>query len=109
MKKIKSEMISNDKFSNSYMEDIAATQQYFLFLLQDSPIPGYVQYFAQDPFLLHMYTEKNWSLKIIQDKAIVLNLDATGSLISKPPYCANKIFYYALCNTQSILPVLWQI
>ena len=35
-------------------------------------------------------------LKLLDRKRIFLNLDATGSLISKPPCCSNKIFYYAL-------------
>ena len=56
------------------MKDLAATQRYFLYLLQDSPIPGYVQYFVHDPFLLHMYTAKQIDLLILfKNKAIVLN------------------------------------
>ena len=97
LRKVKSEMKSENRFSNSYMEDVAATQQYFRYLLPDSPIPGYVQYFVQDPFIIHMYTSKQIQLlKFIKNKAVVLNLDATGSLISKPPSCSNKIYYYAL-------------
>ena len=37
------------------MEDIAATQQYYRYLLPNSPIPGYIQYFVQDPFIVYLY------------------------------------------------------
>ena len=90
-------MKSESRLSHSYMEDVAATQQYFRYLLPDSPIPGYVQYFVQDPFIIHMYCYKQMEiLNFVDRKCIVLNLDATGSLISKPPCCSKKIFYYAL-------------
>ena len=67
------------------------------YLLPESPLTGYVQYFVQDPFIIHMYSYKQLEiLKLMNSKDIVLNLDATGSLISKPPSCSKKIFYYAL-------------
>ena len=44
-----------------------------------------------------MYTAKQIGLlKLYKIKSIVLNVDATGSLVSKHPSCSNKIFYYAL-------------
>ena len=56
------------------MEDIAATQQYYRYLLPDSPIPGYIQYFVQDPFIVHMYGSKQIDLlKLIKNSAIILN------------------------------------
>ena len=64
------------------MEDVTATQQYFRYLIPESPLPGYVQYFVQDAFIIHMYSYKQ--LEILQLMHSVLNLDATGSLISKP-------------------------
>ena len=58
---------------------------------------GYVQYFVQDPFIVHMYSYKQIELLKFYDRTgIILNLDATGSLISKPPPCSKKILYYAL-------------
>ena len=36
---VKSEIQTQNRFSNSYMEDIAATQQYYRYLLPDPPIP----------------------------------------------------------------------
>ena len=79
------------------MKDVTATQQYFRYLLPESPLPGYVQYFIQDSFIIHMEFYKQLEiLKLMNSKDIVLNLDATGSLISKPPSCTKKIFYYAL-------------
>ena len=97
LRKVKSEIKFESRFSNCYMEDVAATQQYFRYLLPDSPMPGYIQYFVQDPFIIHMYSHKQIELlKLLDRKGIVLNLDATGSLISKPPSCPKKIYYYAL-------------
>ena len=112
LRKVKAEIRTQNRFSNSYMEDIAATQQYYRDLLPDSPIPGYIQYFVQDPFIVHMYGSKQIDLlKLIKNSAIILNLDATGSLISKPPFCKNKIYYYALTLQQefifdTLVPVL---
>ena len=109
LRKVKSEIRTQNRFSNSYMVDIAATQQYYRYLLPDSPIPGYIQYFIQDPFIVHMYGSKQIDLlKFIKNSAIILNLDETGSLISKPPFCKNKIYYYALTlqhSEYSISPV----
>ena len=43
-----------------------------------------------------MYGSKQIDLlKLIKNSAMILKLDATGSLISKPPFCENKIYYYA--------------
>ena len=90
--KVKAELKSK-RFFNFYMEDVTATQQYFRYLLPESPLPGYVQYFVQDPFIIHMYSYKELEiLKLMNSKDNVLNLDATGSLISKPPSCFKKIF-----------------
>ena len=55
LRKVKSEMKSESWLSHSYMEDVAATEQYFRYLLSDSPIPGSVQYFVQDPFIIEKY------------------------------------------------------
>ena len=55
LRKVKSEMKSESRLSHLYMEDVAATQQYFRYLLPDFPIPGYVQYLVQYPFIIHMY------------------------------------------------------
>ena len=97
LRRVKSELKSKTRFSDSYMEDISTTQQYFRYLIPESSIPGYVQYFVQDPFIIHMYTYKQVELlKLFKNSRLVLYLDATGSLISKPPSCLNKIFYYAL-------------
>ena len=97
LRKVKSEMKSESRFSNLYMEDVAATQQYSRYLLPDPPMSGYVQYFVQDPFIVHMYSYKQIELlKFFDIKSIILNLDATGSLISKPPSYSKKILYYAL-------------
>ncbi len=61
-------------------------------------VTGVVQYFACNPFEVHMYTEKQ--LQLYRDQLrvgnVVLYLDATGSLISKLPGQDKKVFYYAL-------------
>ena len=93
LRKVKSEMKSKNWFSDLYMEDVLATQQFFRHLLADSRFPGYVQYFVQEPFILHMFYYKQLEiLHLVQGKDIILNLDATGSLISKPPSCSKKIY-----------------
>ena len=69
---------------------------------------GYVQYFVQDPFIVHMYSYKQIELlKFFNRKGIILNLDATGSLISKPHLVLRKYYIMLLqYNTLSIPPVL---
>ena len=42
LRKVKSEMKSKNQFSDLYMEDVLATQQFFRHLLADSRFPGYV-------------------------------------------------------------------
>ena len=79
-----------EKFSEVYAMCVSKFKR-------DSPIPGYIQYLVQDLFIVHMYTLKEIELlKLLKHYAIQLNSDATGSLISKPPFCHNKIFYHAL-------------
>ena len=97
LSQVKYEIKSESCFSNVYTDDVAATQQIFRCLLPDPPMPGYVQYFVQDLFIIHMYSYKQTKLlKLMDRKDIVLNFDATGSLISKPPSCTEKIFHYSL-------------
>ena len=92
-----SDKVERFSYGNLTKKNVAATQQYFRCLLPDSRIPGYVQYFVQDPFIVHMYSSKQINLlKFIMNQPIKSNLDATGSIISKPSSCINKIFYYAL-------------
>ena len=79
------------------MLDIIATQKYFRLLLHEGLIPGYIQYIAQEPYVINLYSQKQIDvLKLNKKQKNVLNLDATGSLIFKPPFCSNIIFYYAL-------------
>ena len=89
------------------MEDATATQQYFRYLLPGSSLPGYVKYFVQDPFIIHMHSYMQLEiLKLMNSKDIVLYLDATDSLISKAPSCSKKIFTMpSQYNTRSFLPV----
>ena len=42
LRKVKAELISKERLSNLYMEDVTATQKYFRYLLLESPLPGYV-------------------------------------------------------------------
>ena len=79
------------------MTDIIATQEYFRSFLTEVPVSGYIQYIVQEPFVVHLYSQNQMELfKLFQKKDIVLKLDPTGSLISKPSKVTNKIYYYAL-------------
>ena len=96
LRKVQCESISEIRFLNYSMEDVTAIQQYLHYLLPDSPMPGHIQYLVQDSIIIHMYSHKQKLLKLLDRKGIVLNLDATGSLISKPPSCLKKVYCYAL-------------
>ena len=83
LRRIKSDTKSLDRFSNDDLVDISETQQYFRSLLPDDALPGYIQYLVQDPFIIHLYTKKQIELfKLFNHDKIVLNIDATGSLIA---------------------------
>ena len=55
---IKSEALSSSRFSNDMITDISTTQKYYRNLLSEKPIPGYIQYFVKDPFIIHLYTKR---------------------------------------------------
>ena len=58
---------------------------------------GYIQYFAQHPFVKHMHTEEQIRLFYCYKKdMVVLNLDVIGSIISNPFPGYTRIFYCAL-------------
>ena len=71
----------------------------------------FVQYFVQEPFIVHMYSYKQIKRLVLFDrKGIIVNLDATGSLVSKLPSRSKKILYYALAiqhleNSTSHIPL----
>ena len=96
LRQIKFEVNSSNRFSNDMVTDISATQEYYRNLLNEKPIPGYVQYFVKEPFIIHLYTMQQIELLKLLNKGIILHLDATGSLISKPQSCTKPIYYYAL-------------
>ena len=57
---------------------------------------GYMQYFARHPFVIHKHTDKHIRLfNCYKKDKLVLNLDATGSIISYPIPGSTRIFYYA--------------
>ena len=102
LRKVKSEMKPKNMFTDLYMEDVLATQQYFRHTLADSRFPGYVQYFVQDPFILLMFTYKQldilhlqWSLRITDTLgtwllSVVENCPLLGDwsiYLSKHPMC----------------------
>ena len=97
LRRIKSDVKSLERFSNNDVIDIVETQKHLSSVLPDDQIPGYIQYIVQDPFIIHLFTKKQIEvLKLFKHYNIFLNIDATGSLIKKPPTCDKPIFYYAL-------------
>ena len=95
MRQIKSEALSSSRFSNDMITDISITHEYYRNLLSEKPIPGYIQYFVKDPFIIHLYTKRQIEVMKSLTKSIILYLDATGSIISKPQFCMKPIYYYA--------------
>ena len=95
LRRIKFEVNSSSRFSNDVITDISLTQDYYRNLLNEKPIPGYIQYFVKEPFIIHLYTKRQIEvMKVLSN--IVLHLDATGSIVRKPEFCTKPIFYYAL-------------
>ena len=97
LRKVKSEKRSAARFSTDQLVDISETRSYFCQLLPGSLMSGYIQYFAQHPFVRHMHTEQQIKLfNCYKKDKVVLNLDATGSINSNPIPGSTRIFYYAL-------------
>ena len=58
--------------------------------LPDDQIPGYIQYMVQDPFIIHLFTLNQIEVfKLLKNNNIVLNIDATGSIIKSHQYVQN--------------------
>ena len=97
LRRIKSDVKSRERFSNDDSVDILETQQYSRSILPDDLVPGYVQYIVQDPFIINLYTKKQIEIfKLYKNDNTVLNIDATGSIIKRPPMCKKSTYYYAL-------------
>ncbi|CAM4608791.1 unnamed protein product [Leuciscus chuanchicus] len=64
-----------------------------------STIPGYVQLFSMNPFIVHLFTERGVSILVhhLRSKSPVsLYLDATGGVVSEIPGQPKRVLYYAL-------------
>ena len=96
MRQIKTEVMSSSRFSNDLITDIFILQEYYRNLLCEKPIPGYIQYFVKEPFIIHLYTKRQIEVMKSLTKGIILHLDATGTIISKPQFCTKSVNYYAL-------------
>ncbi|XP_057186027.1 uncharacterized protein LOC130551974 isoform X2 [Triplophysa rosa] len=62
-------------------------------------LPGYVQHFTVNPFMVHMYSELGISILVHHLRTRVplsLYLDATGGVVSKIPDQPKCVLYYAL-------------
>lgn len=62
-------------------------------------IPGYIQHFTVDPFMVHMYSELGMSILVHHLRSrlpVSLYLDATGGVVSKIPDQPKCVLYYAL-------------
>ena len=55
LRQIKFEVNSSNRFSKDMITDISATQEYYRNLLNEKPIPGYVQYFVKEPFIIQVF------------------------------------------------------
>ena len=74
LRQIKSEALSSSRFSNDMITDISITQEYYRNLLSEKPIPGYIQYFVKDPFIIHLYTKRQIEVMqrlTIRDNSII--------------------------------------
>lgn len=62
-------------------------------------IPGYIQLFSMNPFIVHLYTECGLSILVHHLRSrspVALYLDATGGVVSKIPEQAKCVLYYAV-------------
>lgn len=62
-------------------------------------IPGYIQHFSVNQFIVHLYSELGISILVhhLRSKSPVsLYLDATGGVVSKIPEQPKPVLYYAL-------------
>ncbi len=62
-------------------------------------IPGYIQLFSMNPFIVHLYTECGLSILVHHLRSrspVALYLDATGGAVSKIPDQPKCVLYYAI-------------
>ncbi|KAA0724108.1 hypothetical protein E1301_Tti019644 [Triplophysa tibetana] len=62
-------------------------------------LPGYIQNFTVNPFMVHMYSELGISILVHHLRSrlpVSLYLDATGGVVSKIPDQTKCVLYYAL-------------
>ncbi|KAL0993878.1 hypothetical protein UPYG_G00115090, partial [Umbra pygmaea] len=99
LQKISSEKNLQDRYNQNPFLDISLVQQ-----AQDSRSEGtalrhhYVQFIGMSPLTVHMYSMPQLQAmkKKIDNRQLCLYLDATGTVVAKPPNAKN-VLYYALC------------
>jgi len=97
LKVIGSEMRKKESIHSNVMMEIYLMQT----LLKECDtkhfkIPGYVQLFSMNPFIVHSYTELGISILVyyLQTKSPVsLYLDATGGVVSKIPEQPKRVLH----------------
>ena len=98
LRQIKTEVMLSSKFSNDINTDISSIQEYYRILLCEKPIPGYIEYFVKEPFIIHLYTKRQIEVMKSFTKGIILHLDPTGSIISKPEFW---LYYFYKTSTKT--------
>ncbi|KAI6648389.1 hypothetical protein LOD99_8179 [Oopsacas minuta] len=81
LRQINTEAISSNRISNDLITDISVNQEYYRDLLSEKPIPGNIQYFVKEPFIMHLYMKRQ--IKVLKYLAndVILHLDAAVSII----------------------------
>lgn len=70
---------------------------------------GYIQCYSVKPFYITLFTEKQIKYLLSLKGPIFCYLDATGSIVAKPPNVSKQIYYYAMvlpgCENYTAIPV----
>ncbi|KAI6654487.1 hypothetical protein LOD99_883 [Oopsacas minuta] len=96
LRQIKPEAISFNRFSNDLITDISITQEYYRNLLSEKPIPGYIQYFVKEPFIMHLYVKRQIEVLKYLTKDIVLHFGCYRFHYTQTSVLHQIYYYYAL-------------
>ena len=94
--KIVSDEKNRSRLAPDVLEEVKLLQEVYC-EIDDEEVthPGYIQYFACDPFKVHLYTQQQFDLYSSMKKK-VLYYDVTGSLIKRIPKQKKDVFYHAI-------------
>ena len=94
--KLVSESRAAEYLTKDSLFEVKLFQEVYFELDREKHIPGFIQYFAQNPFMLHLYSRDQLLLYLSTHGDRNLFFDATGSIIKRITGQNKPIYLYGL-------------